>query len=322
VTGKTLDYNNVGAFASPSALDVYSNNMFRLYQLFLDQRINQTDILLGIYDLQTQFAHTQPTELFLNRAFGLTTPLFITGDGAGFNGPSSYPNTTLGMRVKQEINDQWTAKFGLLNGLADNPAAPTSSQIIINSKTGVLAIGEVDYTPFAKTKLMAGYWGYTGKFTGYELNPNYTQHQSYGTGGGYVGGATRIYTIEGSRAVDAFINVGAGASAHSAADRSLNAGLTVTGLYAGRPQDKLGFAFNVLHVSTPFRDLLTLQGAKLSQYEGAFELTYRATINDWLVVQPDVQYIINPVIADIGKNGKNAFVFGLHFELSKLFDLL
>jgi porin len=321
VGGKSLDLQRTDAWSGPSALDTYfTNNSFRLYQMFYEQRIAHTGVLIGLYDVQQQFGATQPTEVFFNRTFGMNTPMSLSGVGGGGNGAGTYPNTTVGLRIKQEINDQWTAKFGLLNGLAQNPNAPQSSTLIVNSQTGLLAIGEIDYTPFARTKLMAGYWGYTSKFTTIDVfGPGFAPHYNYGTSGGYVGAATRIYTIAGSRGVDAFVNLGAANSSDSFIDRTANGGVSITGLFAGRPHDKLGFGYDIIGTGQPYQNLMTFVGTPIPKYEQVFELTYRASINDWLVIQPDIQYIVDPILAP---THKSAIVFGLHLELSKLFNML
>ncbi len=60
-----------------------------------------------------------------------------------------------------------------------------------------------------------------------------------------------------------------------------------------------------------------LGGVYVASYETAFELTYRAKINDWMTVQPEFDYIVHPGLG-AQANGtplKNALVFGLHFEL-------
>ena len=59
-------------------------------------------------------------------------------------------------------------------------------------------------------------------------------------------------------------------------------------------------------------------GEKLNNYETSFEATYRAKVNDWLNVQPDVQYIINP---NYSQTVKNDLIVGVHFEIGHLFNL-
>ena len=45
-------------------------------------------------------------------------------------------------------------------------------------------------------------------------------------------------------------------------------------------------------------------------YETAIELFYKAQLSPWAMVQPDLQYIARP-----NGDGRDAFVFGLRFEV-------
>ena len=51
----------------------------------------------------------------------------------------------------------------------------------------------------------------------------------------------------------------------------------------------------------------------LKRREIAIELTYRAEITEYLAIQPDLQYVINPGLVP-GRD--DAFVAGLRLELS------
>ncbi|MGE0679499.1 MAG: carbohydrate porin, partial [Candidatus Binatia bacterium] len=53
-------------------------------------------------------------------------------------------------------------------------------------------------------------------------------------------------------------------------------------------------------------------GADVHQAEITHELSYRAQLTPWFVVQPDVQYVVHPGI-DPGVS--NAFAAGLRFEV-------
>jgi porin len=99
--------------------------------------------------------------------------------------------------------------------------------------------------------------------------------------------------------------------------------LTWTGLFDSRPTDKLGVAVGVIHVTTAGQQLIKAVGIGGGfEYETSLELTYRAVLSDWLTVQPDIQYIINPgLVSPVNGKVKDAFVFGLHFEMGHLFNL-
>ena len=53
-------------------------------------------------------------------------------------------------------------------------------------------------------------------------------------------------------------------------------------------------------------------GESTDRTETNIELTWRARVNDWLTLQPDVQYVMNP-----GTNPavRNAWVVGLRFNV-------
>ena len=59
-------------------------------------------------------------------------------------------------------------------------------------------------------------------------------------------------------------------------------------------------------------------GNRVDTHETNFELTYRAPITSWLILQPDIQYWINPSVQPALKND---LLLLMHFEISHVFDL-
>jgi porin len=316
--GNPLNENFVGAVQDPSAVDVGIRNLARLYQVYYDQKFGDTNIRFGVMDLETEFGVTRPMDAFFSGAFAWSSTLDVSGE-RGLNGPSTYPNTALGVRVRQQLNDQWSIQAAVVNGMADQVASPQSNSIAFNSRNGALAIGEVDFVPVARTKLMAGYWTYTGlQDTQNEFTDSGALRQVRGSQGAYVGGTTRLYTIKDARGLDAFFNFGIADSRVNDVDRSMNVGLTWTGLSDGRPKDKLGFGIGVVRAGGPFQLAQLAEGNAVHGYETSFELTYRAVLSDWLTVQPNIQFIVHP---GFDRALKNDLLFGLHFEMGRLFNL-
>jgi porin len=317
-TSRSLDVQYTGAAQDPSVIDTSGVRMVRLYQAYYDQRLGSTDLLFGVYDPETEFGTTRPMDIFFNGAYAWTTTLDQSGQ-QGLNGPSTYPNTALGFRAKHQFDDDWSAQATVLDGMSDSPDQLRSTDFQFKSKYGIFGIGELDYTPSTYTKVMAGYWGYTAKFvTQDQFNADGTNRQTYGSNGGYVGGAVRLYTIEGRRGLDGFANLGVADSTVNQIDRSLAAGLTFTGPLAARPTDKLGLAVGIASDGNPYRQAQADMGAGTFKYETNFELTYRATITSWLTLQPDIQYWVHP---NFEPTLKNDFLFGLHFEIGHWFGL-
>jgi porin len=313
----------IGSVQDASVLDTGRSNLGRLYQMYYDQHLaaTNTDIRVGVMDIETEFGITRAMDPFFNGAFAWTTTLDHSGEQ--LNGPSTFPNTSLGIRIRQKITDQISIQGALLNGMADLPDSSRAIDVQINKQNGALAIAEVDYTPIARTKIYGGYWAYTGLFdTQNEFNDDGTVRQVWGSHGAYVGAGTRLYTVDGPRGLDAFVNFGFADDRTNEVDRSVNAGLTWTGLLESRPIDKLSFGVSVARAGSPFMTAFQAEQADgvgaVHRYETVFEATYRARVNEWLTVQPDVQYIVNP---GFDPTLKNAFMFGLHFEVGKRFGL-
>lgn len=89
----------------------------------------------------------------------------------------------------------------------------------------------------------------------------------------------------------------------------VGSGLVYTGLIPGRDDDQVGLAMAMAQNGDAFNDANT----DLEDYELTIEGTYRFQVNPWLVVQPDIQYVINP---GTSKSVDNALVIGTRFEIA------
>jgi len=79
----------------------------------------------------------------------------------------------------------------------------------------------------------------------------------------------------------------------------VDGGLVYRGLIPGRANDVAGFAIIYGSFSSDLRQSERLDrragvAAAIQDYELVFEWTYNIQITRWLVVQPDVQYIVRP----------------------------
>jgi porin len=310
----SLDTHYVGAVQDPSLIDSSGVSLFRLYQAYYKQDIGNTNILVGIYDPETEFGVTRPMDVFFNGAYAWTTTL----DQSGLNGPSTYPNTSLALRVRQKFNSQWSIQAAVLDGVPDSIRNPNSNAVTFSKTNGAMLIAEADFTPTRTTKVMAGIWDYTGEFIALNQTTSSGMPRTvFGSSGGYVGGATRLYSQTARRGLDGFANVGISDSRTNVTDGSFNIGLTYTGLLDDRPFDRMGIATGIARASSAYKAMQIAQGNGVKDYETNFEITWRAPINRWLTVQPDIQYWINP---GLDPALKNDLLFLVHFEISHVFD--
>ena len=88
-------------------------------------------------------------------------------------------------------------------------------------------------------------------------------------------------------------------------DNSQQLGLKYIGLVDSQPNDILGLAVNRVHVNDRFADSRPVYDAS-AEYN--IELNYSYNATKWLMLRPNLQYVINP-----GSSNKvdNALVLGL-----------
>ena len=221
--------NFTGATQQTSAYETDTGNFFRVYQAWYDQKLNddQTSVLIGLYDLNTEFDTIESSQLFFNSGFGFDT----TFDQTGLNGPSTYPDTSLSLRVRQKIDEVFSLQAAVLDGVPDDPNHPTSTSIEFSGNKGALLVGELDYIPTDDTKALLGYWYYTARFN--ELGSTYLQQQT-GNQGAYIGIGQTLYEPKEGQKLDGFLRIGVANSTINEFGKSLDGGLVYTGLIEGR----------------------------------------------------------------------------------------
>jgi porin len=311
----------VGAVDQQSPIDTAANvQMFKLYQLYYDQNFGRTDVRFGKYDLESEFSVTKPMSLFLSKDLTWNTALDQAGTMPlnGTVGPGNYPYTPLALRIRQDFGAGFSGQLAIANAVSDDPNNLAANGLYFAPKYGALAIGEGDYQPDKHTKVMAGVWGLTSQLPAFgQMNPDGSQKMVWGEYGGYVGAAARLYSASPKQGLDGFFTFGVSEPRSTNVAQSFNAGLVYTGLIPGRPGDKAGVSMNLNAASEGWRQYQASLGNVIGASELSFEATYRAKINDWVTIQPDVQYIES---AGFSRTLKNPLVFGIHFEVGHVFE--
>jgi carbohydrate-selective porin OprB len=77
---------------------------------------------------------------------------------------------------------------------------------------------------------------------------------------------------------------------------------------ASRPDDQFAMSRTQAHTGSKYRQLVP--GS--DRHESVWELTWRAPVNDWLIVQPNAQYVVNP---GADPEAGNAVLLGVRFEM-------
>ena len=276
----------------------------RLYEAWLDAPIaKNASLRVGLYDLNSEFDALEASGLFMGSAHGIGTDFSQSGQ----NGPSIFPVTSVAARVAMTPAPGWVLRAAVLDGVPGSPDRPRRTAIGFGRGEGALIVGEVE-APFGDGKLLLGHWRYTSRFD------TFAGTRARGNSGIYLRGERHLTheDNDAEQGLAGFFRLGLADGRINPFRGLASAGVNYTGPIDGRDSDQLGLAIAAAFTSDAYR---LSSGAGRSEI--AVELTYRAQIADWLIVQPDVQYIINPGAA---RGVPNALALGLRTELTYRFS--
>jgi porin len=286
---------------------------FQLYEAWLDWApgVGDMSVRAGLYDLNAEFDVIETAGLFINSSHGQGAEYAQSG----LNGPSAYPNTSLALRFRGEFAGGAYGQAALLDGAPGDPDDPensSSTDISLSSDEGALIAAEAGWSGGDWKKIALGVWGYTANFdtlTG--TTPAGEPRQADGNAGIYGILDRNLWQGE-QAALSGFLRLGYAAPRFNQFDSYVGAGASLSGFWPARAEDQVGLAVATAFTGSDFRQAQADAGFGADDYETNIELTYRAPITEWLVLQPDLQYIINP---GTDPALDNALTIGLRFEL-------
>jgi porin len=298
---------------------IAAHNTWKLYELWLEQKFFDEKLcfLFGLYDLNSEFDVRETSSIFINPSHGIGPEFSMTGK----NGPSIFPTTSLAIRLQYKISDKLSIKSTILDGIPGDIENPNSTQVILNKNDGLLIATELTFANNSENtynsyfKYGIGGWFYTEKF---ETFPNSSIENRVLEKGnyGYYGFAEKHLISENKndeQGLAGFIRLGI-------TDKNVNkvctyygAGINYIGLIPGRDDEILGLAIGTSKNSNDFiiSQYENYQTQKTKTHEYIIELTYKINLLDYLSIQPDVQYVINPTFSQ----KDSAFLLGVRARL-------
>jgi len=283
------DAQGVSSLAAP--------NQWRIEEGWVQQNFfsSQLSILIGRYDLNTEFSRLQSAGLFLNSSFGVG-PEFSQ---SGRNGPSIYPNTTSAIRIGYRPVKSLVLRAAAFNGLALGEVAylvrPSGREMPRDIR---FRLGRLAGLPPYKAKVSLGAWHYT----------------SSGRSSGIYGLGDRTIYEHGQRQLAAFGQIGIGDARRDRYARYFGTGIVMAAPFQGRNQDELGIAVAAARNSGQYNIQQSAMDMPALNGETAVECTYLAPLASHLALQPDLQYIVHPSAV---RGRKNALAMLLRFEISR-----
>jgi len=299
--------------------NIAAHDTWKLYEIRFEQFLLDGDLslLTGLYDLNSEFDTREFSGIFMNPSHGIGPEFAMTGH----NGPSIFPTTSLAFRVSYNFSDSWNLKTAVFDGVPGDLNNPDGTSIVFAEGDGLLLTSEINFTNGSDEvdseyfKYAFGGWYYTGEFEALTdvdvLGNPLLQKGNYG----FYGSAEKFLFNEGNNKTEGlgvFVRFGWANNNVNQVNSYFGAGINYIGLIPGRDEDVFGISLAAAHNNQKCQDLLLKQNIELKDFEYIFEFTYSLNLSDWLQVQPDVQYVINP-----GAYHKNnhSFVYGTRLQI-------
>lgn len=277
-----------GDLQGPSNIEI-GVEAVRLVEAWLDQSFaeGRGSVRVGLYDVCGEFDAGEVRALFINASHGSGPDFSQTG----LNAPSMWPVTSLGARVNWNFESGAYARVAILDGVPGDLDHPKRTAFDLDDGDGALVVGEAGLTNGEGRLWSLGIWGYTEEF------PDLVTAATHdGNVGFYIALEEPLLSRAGGADFDLAGSLRFGIANDDINPLSSFFGATVvaTGLIAERPNDQLGLGVAMANAGRPFRATIADAGGDPAHQEINFELTYYADVTEWLSVQPDLQWIVNP----------------------------
>ena len=326
--------------------NIAASNDWKLFEAWYQQNFFQdrVSLLAGLYDVTSEFdVIRSSSELFLNSSFG-TGPEFAS---SGRNGPSTFPATSLAFRAQAIISDKLAFRAVIADGVPGDPNAPGGTQVILDKADGVLFATELAFydlrekkkhdpqvilkqRPFRlafqrvgraapmvyQGKYALGIWGYSTDLNDLsdvdDLGRPAKRDMTYGM----YGLAEQIVYHEPQdreQNLTLFARIGFADPAVNRFSQYYGGGFVYRGLIPSRDKDEIGIGIAAALNGSHFERAQRTVGIAVDDAEIALEMAYSIHISPEMIIQPDIQYIINP---DTNPAIRDAFVVGARLEVN------
>ncbi len=262
----------------------------RLFEAWIEQDLgNGASLLVGLYDLNSEFYTNDAAGVLLAPPFGIGSELAATGP----NGPSIFPSSALAARLRLPLdNGGGYVQAALVNARASTIG--DSGGIDVSFCDGVLLIAEVG-TGKGRLRGSAGIWRYSrNPQDSVETSPDRTPLRMPAHGA-YVVVEGDLLRNEGQQ-LTAFLRAGLSDPHTTPFTGGFQTGLLLAPALTSRPDSQVSAGVHHASTSSHFRDAFMMAGGRPAPGETAFELTYTDNLTPWLALQPDLQRIRPPAV--------------------------
>jgi porin len=278
LTGDQQGFDNIDADGRSEVAELWYQ------QLFLEERLR---IKVGKVDANSEFAAPASGAGFLNSSFAYSPTIFLM---------PTYPDPAMSVNVFYNPTPNYYVQAGVYDGsgAAGVATGDYGPKKFFNGPGDYFFIGEtgVRWAPRNQTlpgRFSVGGWYNTGNI------PRFDGGNDDGTGGFYALAEQTLwhqkyYIPTDPVGITAFLQYGYADPAVSPVEHHVGGGLLWTGplpIYK-RENDALGVGFTYAYLSN------APAAGFAKRYEMTIEAYYGIQVTSYLIIKPDLQYILNP----------------------------
>lgn len=224
------------------------------------------------------------------------------------------PVAQWGARIKQQLNPELAVQVGVYEFNPDNGLSYGEDQgwsLDTDHADGVTIPAEVIWTPKSWVNGLPGSYRVGGMYNTADdvanqkdiANPTDAKNRTFA---GWLAVEQQLTsTGQGRQGLHSFANFTWHDRDTNKVDNSQQIGVKYIGLADSQPNDILGLAVNRVHVNNRFADS---RPAFNADAEYNIELNYSYNATKWLMLRPNLQYVVNPGATN---NVDNALLLGL-----------
>tara|TARA_R100000908_G_scaffold65369_1_gene55060 strand:+ start:129110 stop:130357 length:1248 start_codon:yes stop_codon:yes gene_type:complete len=311
--------------------NIETENSWRIFEAWVQKKffLANSSLLVGLYDINSEFNVLNSSLLFLNSSHGLDPTIA----SSGVMGPSTFPYTSLAARLKINPFSGMVIQGAVLDGVPSDPANSKGTKVKLRKSNGVFVIGEVGYHSVSGMELQQrnrtsrrqnllapgissdnsialGGWFYSDK------RDTFTDGYQQTEFGIYALGEYEILTESEGEQIPESLQIFGRAGISNTEVQEIGgffgAGFVVKGLFKQRSKDQSGFAVAWASAGTEYINNTFIGDGRPEKAETNFELTHLFSLNDYADLQLNTQYILNPGFNPVLDN---AMVGGLRLIL-------
>lgn len=287
----------VGDFQGVSNIE--AGDLSYLHEVWFKQAFNKLSLIIGLQDLNAEFAACDLGGMFINSSFGIHSTI-------ADNVPSPiFPLTRLGAVLAWKHNKNIEFKAGVFDGLlSDYQNNEYNMNWDLKTGEGMLFVGEIVFLgKFINSKhgnYKLGFYNHNHKVAANDEG-SYTVENNLGL---YVLLEQPVYKNKNNDGgISFFAQMGLSNPDLNNHYAYLGFGMHYCGFSSNRCDDEIGLAL-----------AQTWLKKSTNGNETAIELSYKAILGDHFFIQPDFQYIINPAGTDVKLT--NSIIGNLRFGIN------